>query len=59
VLLEYYADLRGQARRRTKRNFVRQVWRPMLREIVARPEWLLLGVSIIALVIAFYRSVPR
>jgi hypothetical protein len=59
VLLEHYAELREQARQRTARNFARRVWRPLLREIVARPEWLLLGISIVALVIAFYRSVPR
>ncbi len=59
VLLEHYAELREQARQRTARNFARRVWRPLLREIVARPEWLLLGISIIALAIAFYRSVPR
>jgi hypothetical protein len=59
VLLEHYAELRAQARQRTARNFARRVWRPLLREIVARPEWLLLGISIVALVVAFYRSVPR
>jgi hypothetical protein len=59
LLLDRYRDLRAEMRRQTAKNFARRVCYPIRREIVARPEWLILALGLAALVIAFVRSVPH
>jgi len=59
TLRDYYDDRRAEIRTRTRRNFARRYWYPLLRELKMRPEWVLLGVGVTALSIALLRSLPR
>jgi hypothetical protein len=59
VLLDRYDDLRDEVRRLTAKGFSRRVWRPLMRHLVARPEWFLLMIGMAALAIAFLRSMPQ
>lgn len=58
LLTERYAQLRQEVRELTAKGFGRRVLLPVLRQVIARPEWLLLFIGIIALMIAFVRSLP-
>jgi hypothetical protein len=58
VLEDEYRRLRKYVRSLNVKGFKRRVWRPFLRQLVARPEWLLLFFGVVALVVAFVRSVP-
>lgn len=58
-LLGSYRRLREEIQRRNTKSFARRVWRPMRRAIIARPEWILLLFGILALIISFFRSLPK
>ncbi len=58
ILIEHYRRLRRDAKRMTKKGFRRRVVYPFYRHLAARPEWLFLFLGLVALTIAFIRSVP-
>jgi hypothetical protein len=59
VLMERYRDIRDELRTLTAKGFRRRIWWPMLRQMIARPEWFLLMIGVAALAIAFLRSMPQ
>lgn len=59
VLREHYQKLRAEVRRQTAKGFTRRIWLPLVREVIFRPEWVMLAVGLLALTIAFVRSVPK
>lgn len=59
VLTQHYRDLRKDVRRLTAKSFKRRFTYPLYRHLAARPEWLLLFLGLVALAIAFVRSVPK
>lgn len=56
-LAGYYDDLRDEIRRLTEKDWSRRVLRPTLQYIGDHPEWLLVPVALLALVVALVRSV--
>jgi hypothetical protein len=59
ILTDHYRQLGRDVRRLTSRGFQRRVLYPLYRNVARRPEWLFLFLGILALIIAFARSLPR
>lgn len=59
IMRDHYRTLRMKVRRLTAKSFGRRVIHPIYRHLGARPEWLFLALGLIALVVAFIRSVPN
>lgn len=55
-LAEEYNQLRAQVRRRTEKDFVRATWNPLLKHLAHYPEWFLLLMGMMILLVAILRS---
>ena len=52
----YYDDLRGEIRRLTEKGWTRRRWQPFLRAVNKYPEFAVLPLGLLALVVALVRS---
>ncbi len=59
TLRNRYGELRDALRQQTERNFSRKYVYPLGRELLARPEWVLLAMGVLSLGIALVRSLPH
>ncbi len=56
-LAGYYDELRDEVAHMNEQTWIRQTGRPMLRYLAKHPEWLLLLIGILALIVSVARSV--
>ena len=56
-LAGYYDELRSKVRKKNEKGWARKRLRPAIKYLIDRPEWVLLPIGLLALVIAAIRSV--
>jgi len=56
-LAGYYDELRDEAGRMNEQTWMRETGKPMLRYLANHPEWLILPIGILALIVSVVRSV--
>lgn len=55
-LAEYYDELRSKVRKKNEKGWGRKKFRPFVRYLIDRPEWVLFPIGLVALAVAAIRS---